>query len=513
MSSLLSRISRSLSTKLLVIFELVLLAAVLALLLPVHRAMREQVIGDLQNELRSIASTAALQLDGDKLATIRSSADVASPAFAQLRDTLAKVRDVNGLTEQHIYTFYRDPENPNQVRFGVMTHAKPFVGDPYELRPEMRMVFEEGRANTTGLYHDQYGSFISAYAPVRDSAGKIVGIVEVDKPAASYFARYRAVRWMNVSLGLIVLAMTSLLGWLVLNAIVIRPMRAVREGMLALGRRNFSHRVQLTTRDEFQDLGETLNHISRELNVARSVQTGFLPSTLPQQAGYRMAAASEPCEATAGDYFDAFALDENRTAILVADVTGHGLGPSLLMSACRSALHALAQADLEPAQIIARLDKLLSRDLQDGRFITMIFGVLDIDGRFTFTNAGHGPAMIVTASGIERLGPHCPPLGVGIDANGDGELSQLQTAVHLAPGDRVFLASDGVSEAMNPAGEQFGYDRLEAIVGDRSLTYEQVVQRLQQELSHHCGGPMRKDDVTILCVDRVKELAGITAAL
>jgi serine phosphatase RsbU (regulator of sigma subunit) len=491
-----------LSVKLLLISELVLLLAVLALLLPLRREMRKQVVSGLQNELRSIASTAALQLDGDKLARIRDASDARSSDFAELRDTLTRVRDANGIDFDHIYTFYRDGREPNLVRFGVMTHPMPFVGDPYELRPEMRVTFERGMPNVTDLYTDVNGQYISAYAPVRDRAGNVVALLEVDKPAEKYFEAYDRVTKMNAAVGLVVLAISSLMGWWVLNRIVIRPMRAVRGGMLALGRQDFQHRVRLRTRDEFQDLGETLNRMSEELNIARSVQMSFFPKDLPAQSGYRIAAATEPCDATAGDYVDAFRLDEDRVAILVADVTGHGLGPSLLMSACRSALRALATAELPPRQVIAKLDALLEHDLTDGRFITMIFGILDSRGSFTFTNAGHGPAMVISGERRIVLDAHRPPLGVGIDgdlfAGDDG-----QTTIALENGDRVFLCSDGVSEAMDATGEQFGVERLSRIVADRSLDVEAVITRVRDAIRAHSGRHVMKDDVTMLCVDRV----------
>lgn len=493
------RLTFNLSLKLLLIGEFVLLVAVLALLWPLRREMREQVIRDLQNEVHSIAVTAALQLDGDALKTIRKPEDAKTSEFARLRKILNRVRSANGLEFDQIQTFYRDGRDA--VRFGVMTHATPFIGKASPMRPEMRIAFDYGHSSITDLYNDPNGEYISAYAPIFDSGGDVVGILEVDQPTARYLEAYRNVTNVTLVAAVTVLALSSMLGWLVLNRVVIRPMRAVRAGMIALGRQDFRHRVELRTRDEFQDLGETLNHMSEQLNVARSVQMSFFPKDLPRHGGYRIAAATEPCEATAGDYVDAFELGNDRVAILVADVTGHGLGPSLLMSACRSALRALATAELPPSQIIAKLDALLEHDLTDGRFITMIFGVLDGSGAFTFTNAGHGPAMVVLNGEWQMLLPHRTPLGVGLDF---GEEEAKETTIRLNSGDRVFLCSDGVSEAMDASGEQFGMERLAAIVADVSIDQDQVVQRVRDAIRKHTGAPIMKDDVTILCVDRVE---------
>jgi serine phosphatase RsbU (regulator of sigma subunit) len=489
-----------LKPKLLLYFELVLLIAVATLLLLVRAQMRKQVVQDMQREIGAIASTAALQLDGDLLKTIRTSADANSAAFATLQSNLTKIRDANGLKFEQIYTFYRD--GADQVRFGVMTHPKPFVGDAYPLRPAMLPVFEKGVANVTDLYEDAHGSWISAYAPVRDSSGAVVALLEVDKPAEQYFANYRRVSKLNLAIGLIALAISSIVGWFALDRTVIAPMRAVHRGVRALGRQDFRHRVALRTSDEFEELGDALNHLSEQLNVARSVQQSFIPKSLPDHAGYRFAVTSEACDTTAGDYVDAFALDELRVAVLVADVTGHGLGPSLLMAACRSALRALAMMPLRPSDIIDRLNRMLANDLTEGRFITMIFGVLESDGTFTFCNAGHGPALVLTKAGVAHLPSHRPPLGIDWDI---ADEEDHETTMRLQVGDRILLASDGVNEAMNSAGEQFGTDRMTTIVADRLLNCEQVVQAHRDALLKHCGGPQRADDVTLLCIDRVAQ--------
>ena len=485
-----------LSTKLLLISELVLLVLAVALLVPVRQQMRNQVIEDMQRELRAIAATAALQIDGDLHVEVARTTDPEHAAFIRLRDQLDEVRLANGLTPDNIYTFYS--AGPGQLRFGVMTQD-PFIGDPYESRPHETQALREGEVTASELYTDEYGQWISAAAPIRSSTGEIVGLLEVNQHADRYFKRYHNVIMVNTIIALVALAISSLLGWYVLNKLIIRPVTEIHGGLQALGRHDFTHRVRVKTRDEFQELGDTLNSLFDQLNVAQSIQNAFFPEQLPMRPGYRIAAASEPCEATGGDYYDAFNIDEQRTAILVADVTGHGLGPSLIMASCRSALHALSSAGLEPGPLLQRLETQLASDLTQGRFITMIFGVLGPDGSFTYANAGHAPAMVVRRDTVQQLDSHRPPLGIQIDLDDE----DLQSTVHLEPGDRILFASDGVNEAQDPANQQFGVNRIETIVRDRSLVCQQVVNRLQDDLSLHRAGRPASDDVTILCVDRV----------
>ncbi len=334
------------------------------------------------------------------------------------------------------------------------------------------------------------------YAP----AGPVVGLLEVTQPSAAYFARYRRLVWLNSAIAILGIGVTSLLGYLVLRRLVIRPVGAIREGVSALARHEFTHRVNLTSGDEFQELGNSLNHLATQLNAARSIQAGFFPKILPEPPGYRMAGASDPCDATGGDYYDAFILDEHRTAVVVADVTGHGLGPSLLMATCRSALQALAKSGHEPGDLIQRLEAQLEPDLTDGRFITMILGVLHQDGTFTYANAGHAPALVHSEThGTLRLPSHRPPLGVVVPL----ESEDVQSTIHLEPGDRVFLASDGVIESQNADDRHFGHEPIEDMLRDGALTCVPLVQRLRDDLATYRHPRRADDDVTILCIDRV----------
>lgn len=493
-----------LSTKLLVISELVLLVLAFALMVPTRAGMREQVTVDLQNQLAAIAGTAALQLDGDLHERVRASHDPDDPAFLELREQLRAVRDINGLTSDHVYTFYFGRDQ--KLHFGVMPHGgELFIGEVYPIKDHHLETLRTGRVAVSDLYQDAHGEWISATAPIL-AGDRVVGLLEVNQPSDAYFARYNRLLLVNTAITVVALAISSLLGYLVLRRLVIRPVDAIHAGLEALGRHEFGHRVHLKTRDEFQDLGDALNTISGQLNVARTIQAGFFPDKLPACRGYRMAGASEPCDATGGDYYDAFELDADRTAVVIADVTGHGLGPSLLMASCRSALHALARTGLGPGELLAQIEKQLAADLSEGRFITMLYGVLYEDGRFEYANAGHAPALLWTESGgVTHLPSHRPPLGVEIPLDG----FELQSTVRLEPGDRVLLASDGVNEAQNSQNKQFGFDPLCRAISDGKLGCDQVVASLRRDVGTHRHPRPADDDLTILCIDRVGVVAEV----
>lgn len=498
-----------LGTKLLLISEIVLLVLVMVILVPVRDQMRKQVIDDMQNELRAIAATAALGIDGDLHTQAISQGRPDTEAFLALREVLMDVRRSNSpeerpelaLTTDNIYTFY--PGDDGELRFGIMTQD-PFLGDPYDVHPHQAMALATGKPYASELYEDDYGQWISAVAPIRDGGGAVVGLLEVNRRSDAYFARYDNVVLLTTAIAMIGLLISSLLGYTVLRWLILRPVTAIHEGMRALGRHDFTHRVDVRSRDEFQTLAETLNDLFGQLNVARSIQSNFFPGKLPESSGYRFACRNEPCDATGGDYLDVFELGDGRVAVLVADVTGHGLGPSLLMASCRSALRALATTGLEPGELLVKLERQLSEDLTDGRFITMVFGVLGPDGAFSYANAGHGPALIVNSREVTHLESHRPPLGVLVGIGDDPELfDPAQSTVKLGPGDRIVLTSDGLSEAQDPRREQFGLARIRTIIADAQMNAEQVVDRLYDAMREHLDGRAVKDDVTMLCVDRV----------
>lgn len=518
-----------LRAKLLWFGALVLVLLTTALLWPTRAAMREQVIEDIQNQLSAIAATGALQIDGgmhsrvlqqwgtpEDVGGAMGGADAmplaTGGAFRMLRDKLRAVRDANGLnikktgeragqpSDDYLYTFSFAPDG--SLVFTVMTHSDDelFVGTPYPVHEHHARAAQTGRVAASDLYADEFGEWISAAAPIRDAAGRITGLLEVTQPAAVYFGRYERLLLTNTLVAFGTLALAALLGYWLLRRTVLDPIWQVRQGMEALGRREFSHRVDIRTRDEFQELGQTLNLLFGQLNAAKVVQAGFLPSALPTGEGYTVALTSEPCDATGGDYVDAFALENGRIAVLVADVTGHGLGPSLVMASCRAALRALAGTGLSPAELVQKLEVLLDDDLVEGKFITMIYGVLDPDGSFAYCNAGHAPALMRSGAEVVELKAHRPPLGVMVPPVA-GEARE--TRIQLREGDRVLLTSDGVNEAMNPASELLGMSPIWEMVADVALTTRGVIDRLCEIVALHRSGRRADDDVAILCVDRV----------
>jgi sigma-B regulation protein RsbU (phosphoserine phosphatase) len=251
-------------------------------------------------------------------------------------------------------------------------------------------------------------------------------------------------------------------------------------------------------------LVDELHHsqaIETSLNVARDIQRGFMPSRLPEIPGYDVASWWFPNQAIGGDYCDVVPLRDGRIGLVVADVSGHGLGPSLLMASVRAALRALILEHSSPEVLLGMLGHSMADDLQDGRFVTMVLSALD-PKRHTveYANAGHAPAMHYCCATHEftELETTGMPIGV-LDRP---EYPQGPPVVMHA-GDLLFLCTDGIVESMDAAGEQFGMKRLEAILREHhALPLQELVRYVGACVEQHFEGDYPPDDLTILAVRR-----------
>lgn len=237
------------------------------------------------------------------------------------------------------------------------------------------------------------------------------------------------------------------------------------------------------------------------LQVAREVQRGFMPSRLPEIPGYELAIWWYPNEAVGGDYCDVVPQDDGRVTLVIADVSGHGLGPSLIMASVRAALRAMLMQQSQPQSLLAALSRTLADDLQEGRFVTILIAELDPQThRVVYANAGHAPALHyhVRTDRFTLLETTGIPLGILADAT-----YALAAPLQLERGDLLVLCTDGIVEAMDAAGEQFGRARLEALIrAHRDEPLQQLLDRIGAAVTAHYEGDTPPDDLTILAARR-----------
>lgn len=237
------------------------------------------------------------------------------------------------------------------------------------------------------------------------------------------------------------------------------------------------------------------------LQVARDIQRGFMPESLPEIPGYEAATWWLPNEAVGGDYCDVFPLRDGRVGLVVADVSGHGIGPSLLMAGARSALRALLLNHTSPENLLSLLGRALAPDLQNGRFITMVLVALDPRGHaIEFANAGHAPAEVYspTYDQFRTLAATGLPLGIE-----DSPEYPRPPRYALDRGDLIVLCTDGVIEAMNESREQFGLARFRELVRAMAKApVQDIVDGIGRHVAEHYVGETPPDDLTVLAVRR-----------
>jgi serine phosphatase RsbU (regulator of sigma subunit) len=241
--------------------------------------------------------------------------------------------------------------------------------------------------------------------------------------------------------------------------------------------------------------------LEQELSIAREIQQALLPRGLDTYPHLSVAGLHRPCHEVGGDYFDIFPIDDDHTAILIADVSGKGLGAALLTTMLQGALSGMTLG-VDPARVIQQMNRFLCEHSNLGRYATMFFGLLDHDGRLEYIRAGHPSPMLLRASEVTELykGGSFP---VGLVEEAKFETQTVQ----LAPGDTLVLYSDGVTEAENPAGQLFGFDRLTSTLAmsvqatpTPNPTVEQVQADVLNAIEAFAAGASQSDDITMLTV-------------
>lgn len=243
---------------------------------------------------------------------------------------------------------------------------------------------------------------------------------------------------------------------------------------------------------------ERLEH---EIELASEIQKQILPKEVPQLRGFELAGWNRPARHVGGDYFDFLPMAEpGHLGLIVGDVSGKGVPAALLVSTLHSALHLLAERGPVSPEMVARLNRHILASSASNKFITLFAAELDpATGVLTYVNAGHNPGIVLRAGGaVERLGPGGLPLG--LMANVSWRSEQLE----LAPGDLLCLYSDGITEATSPDDEEFGLERLEALLaGQDDLAIERRLAEVAEAVSRFAAGQPQGDDQTVLMVRRL----------
>jgi phosphoserine phosphatase RsbU/P len=235
--------------------------------------------------------------------------------------------------------------------------------------------------------------------------------------------------------------------------------------------------------------------LEQELADAEEIQRALLPKELPHIPGLDIAVAWQPARVVGGDYFDLFHPDSDHTAFCIADVAGKGMPAALLMSNLQAAMKSFAAETPSSAELCDRVNALICENIVANRFISCFYGVIDNQRRrLTYTNAGHYPPMLIRDGESLRLNDAGPVLGVFPDQKYE------QHEVDLRSGDCVALFTDGVTEATNSDGEEFGEFRLQQeLIAGCELSADRLRDQIIGAVTEFSDGNF-DDDVTLMLI-------------
>lgn len=262
-----------------------------------------------------------------------------------------------------------------------------------------------------------------------------------------------------------------------------------------------AHAANALERHKLLEEAKRSQELQLAIDMGRQIQASFLPSRLPEVPGYEIAAWWQPAESVSGDYYDVFQLPDGRLGLIVADVSGHGVGPSLIMASVRAMLHVMILTRSEPDEILQLLSRSIYDDLQDSRFITVFMAALDPRAhKLEFANAGHGPVLHYRReTGVfDEMEASGLPVGVL-----EEDTFPCATNGLVLPGDVLLLMTDGAWELSNAGGEMFGVERLTRIVEENpSATATELLEIMREQIISFHPDQLPPDDVTLILLKR-----------
>jgi sigma-B regulation protein RsbU (phosphoserine phosphatase) len=313
-----------------------------------------------------------------------------------------------------------------------------------------------------------------------------------------------------------------------LSLTIIRPIEELAINVKKIGKGDLDTAIIVRGKDEIAELGNAFNtmasdlkeyidnletvtaekeRINSELNVAAGIQNDMLPRIFPKFSScdrLALCARMEPAKQVGGDFYDFFYLDpeETRIVLSIADVSGKGVPAALFMVIAKTLLKTHMIQGLDPAETLIRVNNLLCEDNTRSMFVTVLLCVLDLKtGVLSYANGGHNPPLISLSGDPYRFIELKKGIPLGMFENSKYKLCELQ----LHPGDKLYLYTDGVNEAMNNDGEQLGNERFLAKANElRHLEPDQFDEGIRQTIAEFAGSAEQSDDITTIAIAYIK---------
>ena len=375
--------------------------------------------------------------------------------------------------------------------------------------------------------------YTTSVCPVKDDNGNIVAIVGVVKNM-DLLKTAKNNYIVKIILLEAIIAVVSGIFWTVyMRRRIVMPIRKLNEASLNMVEHledGTSPEIVVKNDDEIKELADSFSKMYREigayiskletvtaekerigaeLTLASDIQAHMLPCifpAFPEYDEFDIYATMTPAKEVGGDFYDFFMTDENHLAIVMADVSGKGVPAALFMVIAKTLIKNYAQSGQEPGDVFTTVNRLLCDGNDAGLFVTAWIGILDLEtGVMKYANAGHNPPLIKRTDGkFEYLRSRPGFVLAGMDS-----IKYKQNELVLNPGDRIFLYTDGVTEATNGEQQLYGEDRLESLLNRcQSDTAEEMLADLKNDIDSFVGEAPQFDDITMLMLDFKKRKAG-----
>ncbi|MGA2104004.1 SpoIIE family protein phosphatase [Methanoregula sp.] len=326
--------------------------------------------------------------------------------------------------------------------------------------------------------------------------------------------------WLSTVFSILFVAilLVVLMVSIILSRVITRPVATLKEGTAALGKGDLDFRVTIQSGDEFEDLARSFNlmakelkenienlrkttaekeRYSKELEIARSIQTSFLPEKMPKIIGYDVSAVMIPAMEVGGDFYDFIPAESGKWAFVIADVSGKGVSAALFMAMSRTLLRASLEGTTNLSDALSAANRMITQNAPSGMFVTVFSTLLDpVNQTLTCINAGHNPPLVVR-SGDDPVYLKEGGIAMGVLA----EMKSTPDCVALGPGDLVIMYTDGVTEAFDAQYAAFGEERLVRIVKEcRTLPASIVMERIISGIREFTGSAPQSDDITLVVI-------------
>ncbi len=301
----------------------------------------------------------------------------------------------------------------------------------------------------------------------------------------------------------------------------VKPIQKLTEGVLRIGDGNLDRTLPVEGTDEFSEIARAFNEITlkfkkaqenvveqerlqKEMQVAQEIQHALLPRRFPEIEGYDIATIYRAAKDVGGDYFDFVQIDGDTLGIIVADVSGKGVPGSLVMTMIRTALRLESRGNFSPTNILSSVNHFVADDVKKGMFITIFLITLDSQNRtISYASAGHNPMILYRkdSDACYFLNTRGMPLGISLPEGVTFEKSLQADKVKLKKDDMLVVYTDGITEAMNKVGAQYGNDRLiEFIKKNSEVSPEEFTRKLDDDINRFTAGAPQNDDITLVVI-------------